>query len=125
MTIWFLKCIGPDVRDIVLRFLAGGGLVCLFAMIGEVLEPKSFAGLFAAAPSIALASLGLTIATEGIGYAARECRSMLIGAVAFGLYGAAVTWMLARRRVSPFKAAFGGWSLWLAFAFGLWAIFLR
>jgi hypothetical protein len=39
-----------------LRFLAGGIAVSAFATLGDSLRPKSFAGLFGAAPSIALAS---------------------------------------------------------------------
>ena len=40
----------------------------LFAILGDPLKPKSFAGLFGAAPSVALATLGLTIVTNaGIG----------------------------------------------------------
>ena len=37
----------------------------LFAILGDPLKPKSFAGLFDAAPSVALATLGLTIVTVG------------------------------------------------------------
>ena len=37
-----------------LRFLIGGSVVCLFAALGDALKPKSFAGLFSAAPSLAL-----------------------------------------------------------------------
>ena len=46
----------------IVRFLIGGIVVSLFATLGDVLRPKSFAGLFGAAPSIALATIGLTIA---------------------------------------------------------------
>jgi hypothetical protein len=56
------------------RFLVGGTIVSLFACLGDVLKPKSFAGLFGAAPSVAL-TLGLTIFTEGKAYAALEARS--------------------------------------------------
>jgi hypothetical protein len=45
--------------DWVLRFLIGGTIVSVFALIGDVLKPKGFAGLFGAAPSVALATLGL------------------------------------------------------------------
>jgi hypothetical protein len=38
-------------------FLAGGVAVAAFAALGDTLRPKSFAGLFGAAPSIALATL--------------------------------------------------------------------
>jgi hypothetical protein len=42
-------------------------VVCLFAALGDALKPKSFAGLFSAAPSIALASLGLVALQNGKG----------------------------------------------------------
>ena len=45
-------------------------MVSIFALIADVLRPKGFAGLFAAAPSIALATLGLTVASEDKLYAA-------------------------------------------------------
>jgi hypothetical protein len=34
------------------RLLAGGIVVSTFAVLGDVLRPKSFAGLFGAAPSV-------------------------------------------------------------------------
>jgi hypothetical protein len=36
--------------QILIRFLVGGAVVSVFALIGDVLKPKSFAGLFGAAP---------------------------------------------------------------------------
>ena len=36
--------------DLVVRFLVGGALVSLFALIADVLKPRGFAGLFGAAP---------------------------------------------------------------------------
>jgi hypothetical protein len=54
--------------------------------LGDVLNPKSFAGLFGAAPSVALATLGLTIFADGKPYAAMEARSMIAGAVGFFVY---------------------------------------
>ena len=53
------------MREMLLRFVIGGSVVSAFALLGEVLRPKSFAGLFAAAPSIALATLGLAAAHQG------------------------------------------------------------
>ena len=47
--------------ELVVRFLVGGVLVSTFALLGEIFRPKSFAGLFGAAPSIALATVGLPI----------------------------------------------------------------
>ena len=51
----FLRVV-PQVKMMLeygLRFLVGGFAVSAFAAIGDALRPKSFAGLFAAAPSIA------------------------------------------------------------------------
>ena len=57
------------MSQILIRFLVGGAFVSAFAIIGDLLKPKSFAGLFGAAPSVELATLGLTISTEGASYA--------------------------------------------------------
>ena len=46
------------MSQIPIRFLIGGVVVSVFAIVGDVLKPKSFAGLFGAAPSVALATLG-------------------------------------------------------------------
>lgn len=45
----------------VICFLAGGLVVLAFAVMGDILLPKSFAGLFGAAPSVVLVTLGLTL----------------------------------------------------------------
>jgi hypothetical protein len=42
--------------DAIIRFVVGGLAVSAFAVLGDVFRPKSFAGLFGAAPSIALAT---------------------------------------------------------------------
>jgi hypothetical protein len=36
--------------------MAGGALVVAFALLSETLKPKRFAGLFSAAPAVALAA---------------------------------------------------------------------
>ena len=59
------------MSEMVVRFFVGGLVVSLFATLSDALRPKSFAGLFGAAPSIALATLGLTIHKNGEPYAAR------------------------------------------------------
>ena len=65
-----------------MRFLIGGTVVSLFALIGDLLRPKSFAGLFGAAPSVALATLAFAVHSNGTSYAAVEGRSMIAGSVA-------------------------------------------
>jgi len=71
------------MAQLVFRFFVGGLVVSLFAALGDVLKPKSFAGLFGAAPSVALATLSLTVSSEGKDYASTEARSMIVGAGAF------------------------------------------
>jgi len=48
------------------RALVGGTFVVVFALVGEVVTPKRFAGIFGAAPSVTLANLALVVAIEGI-----------------------------------------------------------
>lgn len=62
------------MKEILLRALVGGAVVSAFAMLGDLLKPKSFAGLFGAAPSVALATLVLTVIKDGKGYASLEAR---------------------------------------------------
>ena len=59
------------------HFQLGGALVCAFAYVADVVRPKRFAGLFAVAPSIAIATLALTASTSGAEVAAIEQRSAL------------------------------------------------
>src|SRR5277367_3795197 len=75
-----------QMTQLIFRFIIGGFIVSLFAALGDVLKPNSFAGLFGAAPSVALATLSLTISSQGAAYAATEARSMIAGAVGFCLY---------------------------------------
>ena len=62
----------------IFRFLIGGLVVCAFASLADVLKPKTFAGIFAAAPSVALATLALTVSQEGRTFASEEARSMIV-----------------------------------------------
>jgi len=58
---------GATMLEYGLRFLAGGIAVSAFAALGDTLRPKSFAGLFGAAPSIALATLLITLLQKATG----------------------------------------------------------
>ena len=113
------------MSQILVRFLVGGAVVSLFAIIGDLLKPKSFAGLFGAVPSVALATLGLTVATEGASYAATEARSMMAGAIAFIAYASCVSWVMMRYKVSALLVAICSIPLWFGVAFGLKYIWLK
>src|ERR1700745_3727223 len=93
-----------------LRFLAGGIAVSAFAAFGDALRPKSFAGLFAAAPSIAVATLLMTLSKNGTSFAAIQGRSMIIGAFALTAYSWAVCILLKKFMLSS------GTATWIAFA---------
>jgi uncharacterized protein DUF3147 len=113
-----------SVGEIVIRFLVGGAFVSAFAVLSDVLTPKSFAGLFGAAPSIALATLLMTAQKEGPGYMAVEAKGMIGGAIAFGLYAWCVAAILVKGRwsakaVTPFLLL-----LWLVVALGYRLMFL-
>jgi hypothetical protein len=71
------------MNDTLLRFVIGGAMVSAFAILGDLFRPKSFPGLFGAAPSLALATLALTISSEGRVYGAVGARAMIGGAIAF------------------------------------------
>jgi uncharacterized membrane protein (GlpM family) len=111
--------------DWVMRFLLGGAIVSVFALIGDVLKPKGFAGLFGAAPSVALATIGLTIATQGKLYAAVEARSMVAGAAAFFLYALACLYFIGMRHLRAAPTTLLLLSIWAVGAFAMWAVFLR
>jgi len=111
--------------QIVIRFLVGGVVVSVFAVIADVLRPKSFAGLFGAAPSVALATLGLTIATEGASYAATESRSMMAGALALFVYASFVSWIMMRQQFNALLVTIVAIPLWLGVAFGTWFLFIK
>ncbi|MBR0821453.1 DUF3147 family protein [Bradyrhizobium liaoningense] len=110
------------MSEYLIRLLVGGAVVSAFAMLGDLLRPKSFAGLFGAAPSVALATLGIAIHQHGANYAAVQTGSMMAGAVALAIYSAFVCQLLVRARVRALPATLMSIVVWLAAAFGLWAV---
>jgi len=105
--------------DYVIRFVAGGFVVSLFAIVGDLLRPKSFAGLFGAAPSVALATLMLAFWKHGRAYASTEGRSMILGAVALAVYSFLVCQLLMRVRCSAEVATLAAIAAWLVVAISL------
>ena len=110
--------------DYMIRFLAGGLVVSLFAIVGDVLRPKSFAGLFSAAPSVALATLTLAYWRHGDLYVSTEGRSMILGALALAVYSFLVCQLLMRVRCSALAATVAAIVAWLVVAIGLKQVLL-
>ena len=102
-----------------LRFLAGGIAVSAFAALGDTLRPKSFAGLFGAAPSIALATLLITLSQKGASFAAVEGRSMIVGAFALAAYSWVVCVLLKKFLLSSRTATMATLIVWFVVAFGV------
>jgi hypothetical protein len=113
------------VKEILLRIAVGGVVVSAFALLGDLLKPKSFAGLFGAAPSVALATLALTAMKDGKAYASLEAKSMILGAVSFFLYASVVSRWLVRRKLAVLPVTGGAMILWLGAALSLWLVVLR
>lgn len=75
-----------SLLEIALKALVGGLSVVVFALVAETIEPKRLAGVFAAAPSVALAGLILTVVFKGDYEALDATRGMVAGALAFTVY---------------------------------------
>jgi hypothetical protein len=111
--------------EYVVRFIAGGIVVLAVASLADVLRPKSFAGLFGAAPSVALATLTLAFGERGADYVAIEARSMAVGALAFAFFNFFVCQLIMRLNLSAFAASTAGLLVWFAAALGLEQVLIR
>ena len=117
--------LSPTGGEMIARFVIGGAIVSFFAVIAEVCRPKSFAGLFGAAPSVALTTIGIAILQHGKGYADTEARSMILGAIAFFIYAAIVSWILMRHKMRALSATAGLLPLWLGASLALYFLTSR
>ena len=106
--------------EYLLRFIAGGIAVSAFAAFGDALRPKSFAGLFGAAPSIALATILITLSQKGGPFAAVEGRSMIAGARLLPIAGLCL--FCSKFMMPSWAATTAAFIVWFAVAFGLSAI---
>jgi uncharacterized membrane protein (GlpM family) len=94
--------------------LAGGLLVVAFALLSQGLSPKRFAGLFSAAPAVALAGLTIVLLDKGSHEAHQNAVGMVAGGAGMIAYAAAVVPLLRRLRAS--LAAIVALGVWVAVA---------
>ena len=111
-----------NLPELIARFVIGGAIVSFFAVVAEIFRPKSFAGLFAAAPSVALATLAITIGERGKGYAAIETHFMIFGAIAFCCYAMAACWVLRRYKPHALTTTLTLLPIWFGVSFALWTV---
>lgn len=96
---------------ICVKAINGGLFVALFAVLGELLQPKRFAGIFGASPAVALGNLLVIALAEGEASARVSATGMIAGAVAL-----AVACMAAIPAVRRWGTVWGSavlWTVWL------------
>jgi hypothetical protein len=104
----------PLLAVLAARAVLAGLLVVFFSLVGEVVKPKRFAGVFGAAPSVALGNLALVVAVEGTATAAIESRAMIAGGVAMMV--ACAVGVVAVRRLRALRGAVVIAAAWIAVA---------
>jgi hypothetical protein len=110
------------LTTLIARFLLGGAIVSVFAVVAEMFEPKTFAGVFGAAPSVALASLALAFHQHGASYVVVESRALIIGSIALLFYSAACVAASKARRFPVWLGALAAWTIWAVTAFTFWRL---
>jgi hypothetical protein len=109
--------------QLILKGLAGGTFVVAFALLGSVVKPKRLAGLFSAAPSVAIASLLIAAYSVGVSTTDQDARSMILGAVAMTV--AAILGLPLLGRLSPLRTVSCITGFWFAAAAIGYVVVLR
>jgi hypothetical protein len=108
---------------VALKAFAGGTLVVAFSAFSDVLKPKVFAGVFSAAPSVALASLAITVLTTGASKAAVSSRGMVAGATGMIAYCIAASYFV--KRFGATAGSIMAWAAWIVPSVIVYGLFLR
>lgn len=83
-----------------------------FSLLSQGLKPKRFAGLFGAAPAVALAGLAIVILDKGALEAHKEAVGMLAGTAGMVVFAISVIPLLRRLRASRAAlVALGAWGV--------------
>jgi uncharacterized membrane protein (GlpM family) len=100
-----------DALIVAAKGLAGGLLVVAFALLSEALQPKRFAGLFGAAPAVAIAGLAIVLVSKG----SHDARESSIGMIAgsFGMLCYALTTVGLLKREPALKSSALGMLSWV------------
>jgi hypothetical protein len=106
-----------------MRVIAGGSLVVVFAILGDVLRPKMFSGLFGAAPSVATASLLVTGLAMGAEKDVKYASGMIAGAIGLVVYSGAAA--LAVKHLGSLAGTIVAWVAWVIPAALVYMVFVR
>ena len=101
-----------------LNAVVGGLVVVGFSLVGQAGHPKRFAGIFAAAPSVALASLVMTVVARGPKASVPYAQGMLIGSA--GMLAYCLASLLLINRLHALVGSILAWVVWFAVAGGLY-----
>ncbi len=100
------------------KALIGGLAVVAFSLVAEAGRPKRFAGPFAAAPSVAVASLAVTVLSKGAKGAVPYAEGMLIGAAGMLAYCLVSLYLIDR--LHALIGSILSWAAWFIVAGGLY-----
>lgn len=98
----------PTALLILVKAVNGGLFVALFALVGEILQPKRFAGIFGASPAVALGNLLVIAFAKGDASARNAAAGMIAGAVAL-----TVACAVAIPAIRRWGAVWGSVLLWI------------
>lgn len=112
-----------DVWMTGIKAVNGGLFVVASALVGAMALPKRFAGLFSAAPSVALANLIVIALVKGPSDAQQQSTGMIVGAVAMVVACAAGIVLVARWRAR--RGSIAMWGVWLVIAEAGYLVALR
>ena len=105
------------------RVVAGGALVALFAVLGDTLKPKMFAGLFAAAPSVATVSLLVSGLSMDSAKDEKYAVGMIAGAIGLVFYSVAAALLV--KHLQAVAGSVLAWIMWLVPALAAYWWFVR
>lgn len=102
------------------KTIVGGVAVVAFSLVAEAAKPKRFAGLFAAAPSVAIASLAITALTKGGERTVPYAQGMLIGSAGMVAYCLVSLYLI--ERLHALAGSVLSWLAWFVVAGGLYLL---
>jgi uncharacterized membrane protein (GlpM family) len=101
-----------SLTDLLFRFVLGATFVSVFAAVGCAFKPKTFAGIFGSAPTIALASLSLAFRQHSPHHVERLAQSMLAGATALCVYSLCCVLLVKGCNLPVWLLAALAWTAW-------------